>query len=175
MAAVLAPGETVLGNAAGEPHVQDLCRFLVSLGARIEGIESNVLRISGVESLGGGEWQIGTDHIEVASFIGLAAVTGGGITIEGVEMNNLVSILPVFERLGVTVEEGESSIHVPANQQLAIQDDLGGYIAKIEDGPWPAFPADLTSIAVTVATQSFGTVLIFEKMFESRLFFTDKL
>jgi UDP-N-acetylglucosamine 1-carboxyvinyltransferase len=175
MAAVLARGETVIGNAACEPHVQDLCRFLVSLGARIEGIESNVLRIRGVESLRGGEWRIGTDHIEVASFIGLAAVTGGGITIEDVEMHNLVSILPVFERLGVSVEEGEGSIHVPANQQLAIQDDLGGYIAKIEDGPWPAFPADLTSIAVTVATQSFGTVLIFEKMFESRLFFTDKL
>jgi len=175
MAAVLASGETVVGNAACEPHVQDLCRFLVSLGASIEGIESNVLRIRGVESLRGGEWRIGTDHIEVASFIGLAAVTGGGITIEDVEMHNLVSILPVFERLGVSVEAGESSIHVPASQRLAIQDDLGGYIAKIEDGPWPAFPADLTSIAVTVATQSFGTVLIFEKMFESRLFFTDKL
>src|SRR3954470_1598615 len=175
MAAVLAPGETVIGNAACEPHVQDLCRFLVSLGARIEGIESNVLRIEGVESLRGGEWRIGTDHIEVASFIGLAAVTGGGITIEGVENPHLISILPAFRRLGVEVEVGETSVHVPPNQQLVIEDDLGGYIAKIEDGPWPAFPADLTSIAVTVATQAFGTVLIFEKMFESRLFFTDKL
>ena len=175
MAAVLTPGETVVGNAACEPHVQDLCRFLVSLGADIEGIESNVLRIQGVDSLRGGEWRIGSDHIEVASFIGLAAITGGGITIEGVETKDLGSILPPFGRLGVRVEVGETSVHVPPGQQLVIQDDLGGHIAKIEDGPWPAFPADLTSIAVTVATQSFGTVLIFEKMFESRLFFTDKL
>jgi UDP-N-acetylglucosamine 1-carboxyvinyltransferase len=175
MAAVLADGETTLRNAACEPHVQDLCRFLVSLGAQIDGIESNVLRISGVDSLGGGEWRIGTDHIEVASFIGLAAVTGGGITIEEVETQHLISILPAFKRLGIDVEVREASIRVPANQQLVVEDDLGGYIAKIEDGPWPAFPADLTSIAVTVATQSFGTVLIFEKMFESRLFFTDKL
>ena len=175
MAAVLTPGETVVGNAACEPHVQDLCRFLVSLGADIEGIESNVLRIRGVDSLRGGEWRIGSDHIEVASFIGLAAITGGGITIEGVETKDLGSILPPLGRLGVRVEVGETSVHVPPRQQLVIQDDLGGHIAKIEDGPWPAFPADLTSIAVTVATQSFGTVLIFEKMFESRLFFTDKL
>jgi UDP-N-acetylglucosamine 1-carboxyvinyltransferase len=175
MAAVLTPGETVIGNAACEPHVQDLCRFLVSLGANIDGIESNVLRIQGVESLRGGEWQIGTDHIEVASFIGLAAITGGGVTIENVEPRDLKSILPAFSRLGVRVEVEEASVHVPAGQQLVVQDDLGGHIAKIEDGPWPAFPADLTSIAVTVATQSFGTVLIFEKMFESRLFFTDKL
>jgi UDP-N-acetylglucosamine 1-carboxyvinyltransferase len=175
MAAVLTPGETVIGNAACEPHVQDLCRFLVSLGANIEGIESNVLRVQGVESLHGGEWRICTDHIEVASFIGLAAITGGGITIEDVETRDLTSILPAFSRLGVRVEMGEESVHVPAGQQLVVQDDLGGHIAKIEDGPWPAFPADLTSIAVTVATQSFGTVLIFEKMFESRLFFTDKL
>jgi UDP-N-acetylglucosamine 1-carboxyvinyltransferase len=175
MAAVLTPGETVIGNAACEPHVQDLCRFLVSLGANIEGIESNVLCIEGVESLHGGEWRIGTDHIEVASFIGLAAITGGGITIEDVETRDLTSILPAFTRLGVRVEVGDSTVHVPARQQLVVEDDLGGHIAKIEDGPWPAFPADLTSIAVTVATQSFGTVLIFEKMFESRLFFTDKL
>jgi UDP-N-acetylglucosamine 1-carboxyvinyltransferase len=175
MAAVLTPGETVIGNAACEPHVQDLCRFLVSLGANIEGIESNVLRVRGVQSLHGGAWRIGTDHIEVASFIGLSAITGGGITIEDVETRDLTSILPAFARLGVRVEVRESSVHVPSGQQLVIQDDLGGHIAKIEDGPWPAFPADLTSIAVTVATQSFGTVLIFEKMFESRLFFTDKL
>src|SRR4051812_16789840 len=175
MAAVLTPGETVVGNAACEPHVQDLCRFLVSLGAQIEGIESNVLRIRGVDSLRGGEWRIGTDHIEVASFIGLAAITGGGVTIEEVELRDLKSILPAFAKLGVQIEARDASIHVPAGQQLVVQDDLGGHIAKIEDGPWPAFPADLTSIAVTVATQSFGTVLIFEKMFESRLFFTDKL
>jgi UDP-N-acetylglucosamine 1-carboxyvinyltransferase len=175
MAAVLAPGETVIGNAACEPHVQDLCRFLVSLGAQIEGIESNVLRIRGVESLRGGEWGIGPDHIEVASFIGLAAMTSSAITIEDAEPKDLVSILPAFARLGVRATIEGTSVHVPAQQQLMVEDDLGGHIPKIEDGPWPAFPADLTSIALTVATQAFGTVLIFEKMFESRLFFVDKL
>jgi UDP-N-acetylglucosamine 1-carboxyvinyltransferase len=175
MAAVLAPGETVIGNAACEPHVQDLCRFLVSLGAQIEGIESNVLRIHGVGSLHGGEWRIGPDHIEVASFIGLAAMTSSAITIEDAEPKDLVSILPAFSRLGVRTTIEGTSVHVPPQQQLIVEDDLGGHIPKIEDGPWPAFPADLTSIALTVATQAFGTVLIFEKMFESRLFFVDKL
>jgi UDP-N-acetylglucosamine 1-carboxyvinyltransferase len=175
MAAAIAPGETVIGNAACEPHIQDLCRFLVSLGAQIEGIESNVLRIHGVGSLGGGEWRISPEHIEVGSFVGLAAVTGGDITIDEVEAKDLAPILPTFERLGVHVEVDGTSIRVPPNQELAILDDLGGQIPKIEDGPWPAFPADLTSIAVMVATQARGTVLIFEKMFESRLFFVDKL
>ena len=175
MAATLAQGETVIGNAACEPHIQDLCRFLVSLGAQIEGIGSNVLRIHGVERLHGGEWRIGSEHIEVASFIGMAAVTGGDVTIEEVVAEDLVSILPAFERLGVRVEIEGTSVHVPQQQQLIVEDDLGGHIPKIEDGPWPAFPADLTSIALTVATQAFGTVLIFEKMFESRLFFVDKL
>jgi UDP-N-acetylglucosamine 1-carboxyvinyltransferase len=175
MAAVLAEGETVLGNAACEPHVQDLCRFLVSLGAHIEGIESNVLRIEGVQTLGGGSWSIGPDHIEVGSFIGMAAITGGDVTVEGADPKDLVSIKPAFERLGVRMKIGENSVHVPSRQQLVIRDDLGGMIPKIEDGPWPAFPSDLTSIAITVATQAFGTVLMFEKMFENRLFFTDKL
>jgi UDP-N-acetylglucosamine 1-carboxyvinyltransferase len=175
MAAVLTPGETVIGNAACEPHVQDLCRFLVSLGAEIHGIESNVVRISGVDSLSGGEWRIGPDHIEVASFVGLAAMTSSEITIEATEPMDLISILPAFARLGVRTEIDGTSVHVPAQQQLLVEDDLGGHIPKIEDGPWPAFPADLTSIALTVATQAFGTVLIFEKMFESRLFFVDKL
>jgi UDP-N-acetylglucosamine 1-carboxyvinyltransferase len=175
MAASLAPGETVIGNAACEPHIQDLCRFLVSLGADIQGIESNVLRVRGVEALAGGEWRIGPEHIEVGSFIGLAAVTGGDIMIDEVETKDLASILPTFERLGVHVEVEGTSLHVPPNQELDIRDDLGGQIPKIEDGPWPAFPADLTSIAVMVATQARGEVLIFEKMFESRLFFVDKL
>src|SRR3954469_14530268 len=175
MAAVLTPGETVIGNAACEPHVQDLCRFLVSLGAHIEGIESNVLRIHGVQALTGGEWRIGADHIEVGSFMGLAAVTGGDVTIDGVEPRDLAAILPIFERLGVHVELQDGSLRVPPGQELLIQDDVGGQIPKVEDGPWPAFPADLTSIAVIVATQARGTVLIFEKMFESRLFFVDKL
>jgi len=175
MAAVLAPGETVLANAACEPHVQDLCRFLVSLGARIDGIESNLLRIEGVERLSGGDWRIGPEHIEVGSFIGLAAVTGGDLTIEDVNPYDLVSILPAFARLGVRVEVGETWVRVPAGQDLVVRNDLGEQIPKIEDGPWPAFPADLVSIAVTVATQAAGTVLFFEKMFESRLFFVDKL
>jgi len=175
MAAVLAEGETVIGNAACEPHVQDLCRFLGSLGARIDGIESNLLRIEGVERLGGGEWRIAPEHVEVGSFIGLAATTGGDLTIDDVEPRDLVAILPAFERLGVRVEVGETSVRVPPGQELAILDDLGDQIPKIEDGPWPAFPADLTSIAVVTATQARGTILIFEKMFESRLFFVDKL
>src|SRR3954465_5631637 len=147
MAAVLTPGETTIGNAACEPHVQDLCRFLVSLGAQIDGIESNVLRIHGVERLHGGEWAIGSDHIEVGSFIGMAAITGGDVTIEAVRTKDLMSIVPAFGRLGVRVEIGDDTVHVPPRQQLIVQDDLGGAIPKIEDGPWPAFPSDLTSIA----------------------------
>ena len=175
MAAVVTPGHTVIGNAACEPHVQDLCRFLGSLGARIEGIGSNMLRIEGVERLTGGSWALAPDHIEVASFLGLAAVTGGDVTIGDVVPEDLVSILPAFRRLGVEVEIGASSIRVPPDQPLVIQDDLGGQVPKLEDGPWPAFPADLTSIALAVATQAAGTILIFEKMFENRLFFVDKL
>jgi UDP-N-acetylglucosamine 1-carboxyvinyltransferase len=175
MAAVLTPGETTVVNAACEPHVQDLCRFLVSLGAEIHGIESNVLRIHGVESLRGGEWRIAPEHIEVGSFIGLAAVTGGDLTIEGVEPRDLPAMLAAFAKLGVRVELEGDSLRVPPDQELVIQNDLGDQIPKIEDGPWPAFPADLTSIAVAVATQAHGTVLVFEKMFENRLFFVDKL
>ena len=175
MAAVLAEGETVLGNAACEPHVQDLCRFLVTLGADIRGIGSNVVTIGGVERLGGGEHRIGAEHIEVASFIGLAAVTGGDMTIEDAAPDDLASILPAFERLGIRVEIDGTSVRVPPDQELEIKDDLGGAIPKIDDGPWPHFPADLTSIAVAVATQAKGTILIFEKMFENRLFFVDKL
>jgi UDP-N-acetylglucosamine 1-carboxyvinyltransferase len=175
MAAVLAEGETVLGHAACEPHIQDLCRFLVSLGARIEGIGSNVLHIEGVRELGGTEYRIGPDHIEVASFVGLAAATGGEVVVEDVAPDDLISIVPAFRRLGIEMEVSESSVRVPAGQHLRIEDDFGGQIPKIESGIWPAFPADLTSIAVTVATQARGTILIFEKMFESRLFFVDKL
>jgi UDP-N-acetylglucosamine 1-carboxyvinyltransferase len=175
MAAVLAEGETTIANAASEPHVQDLCRFLVSLGAQIEGIGSNVLRVRGVAKLRGGEWRICPDHIEVASFIGLAAVTGGDILIEDVVPEHMSAIWPGLDRLGVMWELGEGSVRVPGGQELAVKDDIGSQIPKIEDGPWPAFPADLTSIALAVATQARGTVLIFEKMFENRLFFVDKL
>ncbi len=175
MAAVLAEGETVLGHAASEPHIQDLCRFLVSLGARIEGIGSNVLHIQGVGGLDGGEHRIGPDHIEVASFVGLAAATGGDVLVEGVEPDDLISIVPAFRKLGIEMDVQDSTVRVPSGQNLWIEDDLGGQVPKIESGIWPAFPADLTSIAVTVATQARGTILIFEKMFESRLFFVDKL
>ncbi len=175
MAASLAQGETVIGNAACEPHVQDLCRFLRSLGAEIDGIGSNVLTVRGVQRLRGGAWRIACEHVEVASFIGLAAVTAGDVTIDDVVREDLAPILPSFERLGVRVELDGTSLRVPPGQELIIQDDLGGQIPKIEDGPWPAFPADLTSIALAVATQARGTVLIFEKMFENRLFFVDKL
>jgi UDP-N-acetylglucosamine 1-carboxyvinyltransferase len=175
MAAVTAPGETVIYNAACEPHVQDLCRFLISLGAQIEGVGSNLLHVHGVEHLRGGTYRIAPDHIEVASFIGLAAVTGGDVTIDGAEPDHLQPILPAFERLGVRVELEGSRVHVPPEQGLQVENDLGGQIPKVEDGPWPLFPADLTSIALVVATQATGEVLIFEKMFESRLFFVDKL
>jgi UDP-N-acetylglucosamine 1-carboxyvinyltransferase len=175
MAAVLADGETILGHAACEPHIQDLCRFLVSLGARIEGIGSNVLHIHGVDELGGGDHRIGPDHIEVASFVGLAAVAGGEVVVANVEPDDLISIVPAFRKLGIEMEVTDSSVRVPAGQDLHVEDDFGGQIPKIESGIWPAFPADLTSIAVTVATQARGTILIFEKMFESRLFFVDKL
>jgi UDP-N-acetylglucosamine 1-carboxyvinyltransferase len=175
MASVTAEGETVLVNAASEPHVQDLCRFLVTVGARIEGIGSNTLRIEGVRELGGGNWRICPDHVEVGSFIGCAAVTGGDVTIDECRPEDLVSILPAFERLGIHVEVDGSSVRVPPGQELSVRKDLGAQIPKIEDGPWPAFPADLTSIALIVATQAKGEILIFEKMFESRLFFVDKL
>ncbi len=175
MAAVLAEGETVLGHAACEPHIQDLCRFLVSLGAGIEGIGSNVLHIRGTKELSGGEYRVGPDHIEVASFVGLAAATGGEIVVTDVEPDDLISIVPAFRKLGVEMVVSDSSVSVPAGQRLQVEDDFGGQIPKIESGVWPAFPADLTSIAVTVATQAHGAILIFEKMFESRLFFVDKL
>jgi len=175
MASVLADGETVLGNAACEPHIQDLCRFLGSIGAEIEGIGSNVLHITGKPELGGGEYRIGPDHIEVASFVGLAAATGGEVEVTDVEPDDLISIVPAFRKLGIEMEVGERSVRLPAGQRLVIEDDLGGQIPKIDSGVWPAFPADLTSIAVAVATQAHGTILIFEKMFENRLVFVDKL
>jgi UDP-N-acetylglucosamine 1-carboxyvinyltransferase len=175
MAAALAEGETVLVHAACEPHIQDLCRFLVALGADIRGIGSNVLHITGTSELGGCDYRIGPDHIEVASFVGLAAATGGEIVVDGVEPDDLISIVPAFRKLGIEMEVGDSSVRLPAGQTLMIEDDVGGQIPKIDSGVWPAFPADLTSIAVAVATQAHGTILIFEKMFENRLVFVDKL
>ncbi len=176
MAAVLAKGRTVVLNAACEPHVQDLANFLVTLGAQIDGIGTNRLIIDGVDRLGGGRFRIGPDYIEVASFIGLAAITGSDLVIDDARREDLRMILLGFERLGIGVEWiGERSLRVPPEQSLRIVSDEGGAIPKIDDGPWPAFPADLTSIATAVATQAHGEVMIFEKMFENRLFFVDKL
>jgi len=175
MAAVLARGRTVLRNAASEPHVQDLARGLVAMGAAISGLGTNALVVEGVERLRGATLEIGPDHIEIGSFIGLAAVTDGDLRIEGVRPADLEPILLQFDRLGVRPRLDDNTLHVEPSQERRVRPDLGGHVAKIEDGPWPAFPADLTSIAVVVATQCDGLVLIFEKMFESRLFFVDKL
>jgi UDP-N-acetylglucosamine 1-carboxyvinyltransferase len=175
MAAALAPGATVIHNAASEPHVQDLARLLLQMGARIEGIGSNVMVVHGRPELGGADHSIGPDHIEIGSFIALAAVTGGELRIRDVVRADLRMTCLAFERLGCTVEfEGDDAI-VPAGQPLKVMNDAGDAISKIEDGPWPAFPADLTSIALAMATQADGLVLIHEKMFENRLFFVDKL
>lgn len=175
MAAVAATGSTVLRNAASEPHVQDLCQMLVALGAQIEGIGSNVLTIEGGKRLHGGSFRIGPDHIEVASFLGLAAVTRSRLVIEDAGVKHLRSTRLGFERLGVRTEVSGDSLIVPAEQELRIQSDLGGAVPKLEDQPWPAFPADVMSIAIVTATQCEGIILIHEKMFESRLFFVDKL
>ena len=184
MAAVRAEGTTVLRNAASEPHVQDLARFLVAMGASIDGIGTNAMTIEGGGGGGGGGGRarlsaaahtIGPDHIEVGSFIGLAAVTGGAITIDGVHADDLRSTLLAFERLGVRPRLEGTKLIVDADQERRIHPDLGGHVPKLEDGPWPAFPADLMSIAIVVATQCEGLLLVFEKLFESRLFFVDKL
>jgi UDP-N-acetylglucosamine 1-carboxyvinyltransferase len=175
MAATLARGTTRIRNAAAEPHVQDLCNMINALGGRISGVGTHVLEIEGVTRLGGGSFRISSDHIEVGSFIGLAAVTRGEILIEDAAIEHLDSTLLAFERLGIRCEARGEDLLVPADQELEIRMDLGGHIPKIDDGPWPAFPADLTSIALVVATQCRGTILIHEKMFESRMFFADKI
>lgn len=174
-AAVLAEGETVLRNAASEPHVQGLCRLLMAMGAKIEGVGSNILHIQGVAALGAAEHRIGPDYLEVGSFISLAAVTGGDLLIEDADLPNLRMIRMVFSRLGIATRPEGSGLRVPADQSLEIVSDLGGSILHIDDAPWPGFPADMTSVALTTATQCRGTVLIHEKMFESRLFFVDRL
>lgn len=175
MAAVAASGTTVLRNVASEPHVQDLCRFLVALGATIQGIGTNELTITGGASLGSATHTIGPDHIEVGSFIGLAAVTKSELRIEDAGVEHLRSVRMGFERLGVTTVVDGKALVVPAQQSLDIQNDLGGHVPKLEDQPWPAFPADVMSIAIVTATQCNGLVLMHEKMFESRMFFVDKL
>ena len=175
LAAALTPGRTLIANSASEPHVQDLARLLTSMGATVEGIGSNVMIVNGRDKLGGAEHRIGPDHIEVGSFMALAAATGGEIRIRDVEPGDLLMIRRQFQRLGLRSSVEGRDLLVPPDQQLAVRDDLGDAIPKIDDGPWPAFPADLTSIALALATQANGTILIFEKMFENRLFFTDKL
>ena len=175
MAAVLAKGHTIIRNAAAEPHVQDLCLMLVSMGAKISGIGTGTLEFEGVERLHGTRYRLGSDHIEVGSFIGLAAVTRGEILIQDAAIEHLDSTLLGFERMGIRCEIRGKDLYVPADQDREVRMDLGGHIPKIDDGPWPAFPADLTSIALVVATQVRGTILIFEKMFESRMFFADKI
>jgi UDP-N-acetylglucosamine 1-carboxyvinyltransferase len=175
MAAALTPGTTVIRNAASEPHVQDLARMLIRMGAAIEGVGSNVMHVHGLDRLGGCEHHVSPDHIEIASFMALAGVTGGELRIRACVPQDLRMIRLVFRRLGLRSELDGDDILVPGDQTLVMERDAGGYQVKVEDGPWPAFPADLTSIALALATQSEGTVLIFEKMFENRLVFTDKL
>ncbi len=175
MAAARARDTTVLRNAASEPHVQDLARSLIAMGAQIEGVGTNIMTVRGVERLRGGQLEVGPDHIEVGSFIGLAAVTGGTVEIPGVRADDLRSILLQFARLGVRPRVSGDGLVVDAHQERRVTADLGGHVPKIEDGPWPAFPADLMSIVTVVATQCEGLVLVFEKMFESRLFFVDSL
>lgn len=175
MAAVLAEGETILDNAASEPHVQDLCHLLNQMGAKIEGIGSSRLYIQGVTCLGGAEYKIGSDYMEVGSFIGAAAVTGGQIRIKNASPQRLGMIRLVYEKLGVIWEVDDEDIVVPAGQDIVIQQTLAGRILEIKPMPWPGFPPDLMSIAVVMATQAHGSVLLHDWMYESRFFFTDKL
>jgi UDP-N-acetylglucosamine 1-carboxyvinyltransferase len=175
MAAALTPGQTVIGNAACEPHVQDLARMLVKMGADIQGIGSNLLTVHGCASLHGCEHEIAPDHIEIGSFIALAGVTGGELRVKDTVPGDLRMIRLVFERLGLRTELHGSDVLVPGGQRLTVQADVGGYKSKIQDGAWPAFPADLTSIALALATQAEGSILVHEWMFENRLIFTDKL
>ncbi|HEX6588029.1 MAG TPA: UDP-N-acetylglucosamine 1-carboxyvinyltransferase [Longimicrobiales bacterium] len=175
MAASMAKGHTRFENVAAEPHVQDLCNMLNGMGAQISGIGTGTLEIDGVDRLRGGEFSITSDHIEVGSFIGLAAVTRGEILIRDAALKHLDSTLIGFDRLGIRCEAQGDDLLVPAEQDMRVRMDVGGHVPKIDDGPWPAFPADLTSIMLVVATQCHGTILIHEKMFESRMFFADKI
>lgn len=175
MAAALAEGRTVIRNAASEPHVQDVCRLLNAMGGSVTGIGSNILTIDGVAALHGTDFSIGPDFMEIGSFIGLAAVTRGDIIIEGVVPDDLRMMKLAFGRLGISWSLDGDELAVHSGQMMRIVPDLGGQIPKIDDAPWPGFPPDLTSIMTVVATQAEGTVLIHEKMFESRMFWVDKL
>src|SRR6201991_1898770 len=175
MAAALSPGETQIFNAASEPHVVALARMLVKMGADIRGIGSNVLHVTGADVLGGTTHDIGPDHIEIGSFLAMAGMTGGGTRVKETAPNDLRMIRLVFKRIGLVSQIDGADVLVPGGQKLVVERDLGEHTSKVQDGPWPAFPADLTSIAVALATQSEGEVLVHEWMFESRLFFCDKL
>lgn len=175
MAAVVAEGRTRIMNAASEPHVQGLCRMLNGMGAEVRGIGTNCLEIEGKPDLKGTRHRLSPDHIELGSFMALAAMTGGALRIKDIVPDDLRMICMVFRRLGVESRFEGTDLIVPGAQDLAVQEDLHGAIPKVDDAPWPGFPADLTSTALVLATQSRGTVLIHEKMFESRLFFVDRL
>src|SRR4051794_29153202 len=175
MAAALTPGETRIENAACEPHVQDLARLLCKMGAQVDGIGSNVMTVHGRDKLSGTEHDVSPDHIEIASFMALAAATSGELRIRGIIPEDLEGIRRHFRRIGLQTMEESGDLMVPPEQKLTIRDDHGEAIPQIDDGPWPAFPADLTSIALALATQADGTIVIHEKMFENRLFFVDKL
>ena len=175
MAASLAEGITYIKNAASEPHIQDLCNMLNAMGAKISGVGSNILKIEGVKKLHGTEFTIGPDYIEIGSYIGMAAATKGKIKIKGIRSEEMRPLKYSFAKLGISWRIEGDELTVPNTQDLKVNNDLGNAIPKIDDMPWPGFPADLTSIMTVVATQVEGTVLIFEKMFESRMFFVDKL
>jgi UDP-N-acetylglucosamine 1-carboxyvinyltransferase len=175
MAAALTPGATIIRNAACEPHVQDLARMLVKMGADIQGIGSNLLTVNGAERLRGCQHEVAPDHIEIGSFMALAGITGGELRIHGCVPDDLRMTRLVFERMGLHTEIDGDDVLIPGGQKLIIQRDAGEYKPKIQDGPWPAFPADLTSIAVALATQCEGSIIVHEWMFENRLVFTDKL
>ena len=175
MAAVTAKGDTVIRNAASEPHVQELCHFLNRLGAQIEEIGSNTLHIHGVSKLHGGEFTIGPDYLEVISFVGAAAVTHGTVRVKNAGVNNLGMIGHIFDRMGVRWDVEGDDLIVPANQELTITPDLDGAIPEVKTNVWPAFPTDLISIAITVATQASGSIMFHDWMFSGRMYFTDKL
>jgi UDP-N-acetylglucosamine 1-carboxyvinyltransferase len=175
MAAALTRGTTVIRNAASEPHVQDLARMLVAMGAPVDGIGSNVMTVHGTGALRGCTHTVAPDHIEIGSFMALAGVTGGELVVKDTVPEDLRMIRLVFDRLGLRSELQGTDVIVPGGQQLVVRNDAGDHTPKVQDGPWPAFPADLTSIAIALATQSAGSVIIHEWMFENRLLFTDKL
>lgn len=175
MAAVLAPGKSVIFNAACEPHVQDLCRLLTRMGAKIDGIGTNRLCVEGVASLHGTTHRLSSDYVEAASFIAAAVLTGGDLFVENIDPEDFIVIGKHFGRLGIRLLLEGTTLHVPPNQRLQIHDDIGAAIPKLEDGTWPNFPSDLMSVSIVLATQAQGTMLFFEKMFESRMYFVDRL